>query len=300
MNNISNKDLQQIKTILKEELNIDECAEINRLGGLTNRTYSVDSSLGRYVVRIPGEGTEDIISRENEKISSKLASKLDIDIETIVFKDNGIKISKYIPNAITMTPSLISEDCNLEKAAHLLKKLHNCGEDTKVPFNVMDMAESYENYSIQNNVELFDDYEIVKKEVIKIKDAISEENNIQNVPCHNDTLCENWILGNDRLYLIDWEYAGMNDYMWDLADLSIEACFNEKTEKSLLKFYFGRDTSTKENKRFLANKIFLDFLWSLWGKTRVPIEGVKMEVYANDRYKRMKDNIDIYKSMYDL
>ena len=93
------------------------------------------------------------------------------------------------------------------------------------------------------------------------------------------------------MYLVDWEYAGMNDPMWDLADVSIEAEMNEVMDKKLITRYLGQEPLKDEIFRFQANKIYIDFLWSLWGKTRVPFEGTAMEQYAMDRYNRLKQNL---------
>ena len=82
--------------------------------------------------------------------------------------------------------------------------------------------------------------------------------------------------------------------MWDLADVSIEADYDEKLDEMLLREYFGRAATENEFKRFIANKIYLDYLWTLWGKTRVPFDGKMMEDYALNRYVRLKQNISRY------
>lgn len=126
---------------------------------------------------------------------------------------------------------------------------------------------------------------------MEIKDSIDRLTGVKKVPCHNDPLCENWVMGKDGLYLIDWEYAGMNDGMWDLADVSIEASYNEVQDRALLNAYFGRQETLDEKRRFLANKIYLDYLWTLWGLTRVFFDGEVMQSYADKRYVRLKTNL---------
>ena len=103
--------------------------------------------------------------------------------------------------------------------------------------------------------------------------------------------------GNGRLYLIDWEYAGMNDGMWDLSDVSIEASYSEEEDDLLLEDYFGRKPTVTDKKHFLANKIYVDYLWTLWAKTRVPYSGQDMEDWASERYARMKDNIAAFEKL---
>ena len=98
------------------------------------------------------------------------------------------------------------------------------------------------------------------------------------------------------MYLIDWEYAGMNDGMWDLADVSIEAAYEEEHDNILLEAYLKRKPEITDKKRFSANKIYLDFLWTLWGKPRVPFDGESMEEYALERYVRLKENLLAFQS----
>ncbi len=83
----------------------------------------------------------------------------------------------------------------------------------------------------------------------------------------------------------------MNDGMWDLADVSIEANYNDEQDEILLKEYLGKEPSLTERQRFIANKLYLDYLWTLWGKTRVPYDGDEMEEYALNRYIRLKSNL---------
>lgn len=86
--------------------------------------------------------------------------------------------------------------------------------------------------------------------------------------------------------------------MWDLADISIEANYNEEQDLILLKKYFCAEPTIYQKQRFMANKLYLDYLWTLWGKTRVPFSGDEMEQYALDRYMRLKTNLKIFEKLF--
>lgn len=292
------EDEDRIKEVLFKELSEDAYESIERLGGLTNHTYRVVLKNGNaYAVRIPGQGTESLINRKNERISTELACKIGVDAPLVCFYDSGEKITHYIHGAETMSPDKIKHEAILGKIAHILHKLHSCGENTGVLFDVFNMANTYENIIVENNVPLFPDYEQVKETIIRIKSSIGASRSHLLVPCHNDPLCENWVLDDrNRLYLIDWEYAGMNDGMWDLADVSIEAELSPEEDNILIRSYFNGAASEDELKRFQANKLYLDFLWALWGKARVPFDGDEMERYAEMRYTRLKQNINKFAS----
>ena len=272
-------DQEWINKLVNEIFPNSSIKSIQRLGGLTNRSYKVKLDNGKpYVVRLPGEGTSD----------------LEVDTKLLYFGDDGVKISDYIDNAITCDAEKLREIQSIKDVAHIFHTLHTCGKDTGVKFEVFEMAKNYEDIINKYHVDMYDDYQVIKNTIMKIKSVVDEASIIKKVPCHNDSLCENWVYGNDRLYLIDWEYAGMNDGMWDLADVSIEADYSPENDTLLLSEYFGRAPSEIERHRFIANKLYLDYLWTLWGKTRVPFDGESMEEYALQRYLRLKKNIKIF------
>jgi len=265
----------------------------DRLGGMTNRSYRTTLSSGKIVVvRIPGEGTESIINREFERRSTELGCACGADTTLHYFGPEGVKVMDYIDGAVTMTAEQLREPSNICACAEIFKKLHSTGVDTKVPFEVFDMARQYRGFIDNNHVELYPDFEGVTAQVVALKRSVDAECDVRIVPCHCDSLVENWVKDSTgRMYLIDWEYAGMNDAMWDLADVSIEAVFSANDDDLLLAAYFGRPATENEYKNFMANKIYLDYLWTLWGKTRVPFDGQFMEDYALNRYIRLKKNI---------
>ena len=219
------------------------------------------------------------------------------ELPDILTAKDGSKVTRYIKNAVTMSAETIKAPERINQVAEIFRKMHSCGVDTKVPFEVFPMAESYEKIVEDKNVPMFDDYTQIRAEVLKIKTEIDNAIEIKKVPCHNDPLCENWVVGDDRMYLIDWEYAGMNDGMWDLADVSIEAGFDDPCDRLLLKAYMGREPDIMDLKHFIANKIYVDYLWMLWAKARVPYDGQSMEDWAVERYTRMKSFIASYRNL---
>ena len=287
------RDKQAAQALLQKVLGRTDAAEFTRMGGLTNRTYhAVFQDGAEYVVRIPGEGTEEMISRRDEEVSTRLACKLGIDAELLYFGENGAKVTAYIPGAVTMSAPAMREPQHIREAADILRRLHRSGEDTGIPFEVFSMATSYEKIIADKQVPMFSDYAEVKAEVMAAKRQIDAACDIAPVPCHNDVLCENWVVSDaGKMYLIEWEYAGMNDGIWDVADLSIEAVYDHALDEVLLRAYLGREPETMDWKHFLANKLYVDYLWTLWAKARVPYDGQPMEDWAAERYARLKKNL---------
>lgn len=295
---IIKEDIPKIEALLTQVLGNADYADLTRMGGLTNHTYKVTMAGGdEYVVRIPGEGTEELIVRADEMVSTKLACDLGVDAEMLYFGQDGAKVTRYIKNAVTMSAETIAAPRHIEQVAAIFRKMHTSGADTGVPFEVFEMAEGYEKIIADNRVPMYDDYAEKKREVMRIKAEVDAAVPAKKVPCHNDPLCENWVEGDGRMYLIDWEYAGMNDGMWDVADVSIEAGFGAEQDKLLLTAYLDREPTAVDEKHFLASKIYVDYLWTLWAKTRVPYDGQPMEDWAAERYARLKGFIDEYNKL---
>lgn len=284
-----------VRSLLKEKVGVFETdkVEFQRLGGLTNRNYKVETNAGSFVFRLPGEGTEEMINRRDEYLCTKLTNDIGIDSELIFFDlSNGIKIARFIEEAETMNSEKVRNIENMEAIAGIFKTLHTSGGKVPVEFNVFEKIEEYENLLKKAKGEYFwEDYKDIREMVYGLKGEVLEMG-IQNTICHNDPLCENFIQGKDRMYLVDWEYAGMNDPMWDIADFFIEAGFSKEEEEIFSAFYFDEKPDEALTRRILMNKVFLDFLWSLWGKQRYSC-GEDLLEYANERYERAKLNLNL-------
>ena len=296
---IVENDLPMVRELLEKVFSDGEYTDITRLGGMTNHSYKVVRTDGtEYLVRIPGEGTEELICRTDERKSTELACRLGIDSQLLYFGDDGTKVMRFISNAQPMNSEVMCRTENIRQAAAIFRKLHTCGEDTGVRFEVFEMADSYEKIIRANNVAFHEDYAEVKQTVMDLKNAMDAEGVAPRVPCHNDSLVDNWVLDeHGKLYLIDWEYSGMNEAMWDLSCLSIECGYTEAQDDILLNAYYDRAATISEKKRFIVAKLYVDYLWTLWGLTRVPYDGQFMQDYADGRYERLKKNIEAYRKL---
>jgi len=296
---IEEKDIPLVKEILYKVFSDDNYNDILRLGGMTNHSYKVTRNDGEeYVVRIPGEGTEELINRFDERKSTQLACRLGIDSELLYFGDDGAKVMRFICDPQPISEGIMQKRENLVQAAAIFRKLHTCGVDTGVRFEVFEMVDLYERLIRKENVVVYDDYEDVKDTVYTIKKAVDATGIAPKVPCHNDSLIGNWVIDKSgKLYLIDWEYSGMNEAMWDLACLSIEAGYTEANDRELMDAYYKRNATSDEKKRFIASKLYVDYLWTLWGLVRIPFDGSFMQEYADQRYERLKRNMLVYKNL---
>ena len=263
--------------------------DINLIGGMTNKNYLITIDGKKYVLRNPGAGTKEMINRDNEAKNAQIISDLNLDAELIYLnKETGIKISKYIENAKTLVSETARD--NFKQTAEILKKLHNSNIVFNNIFDSFKEMEKYEKLSVKENGKFYPKYEEVKRKVFKLKDKL-ESLNINLKACHNDTVPENFIKSNNKIYLIDWEYSGMNDPMWDLGAHSLECNFSEKEEKEFLSFYFPEGIDENSYLRIQIHKICQDFLWSIWTVLK-EAKGVSFGDYGIMRFNRAKKNLE--------
>ena len=88
---------------------------------------------------------------------------------------------------------------------------------------------------------------------------------LPNKPCHCDPMVENCVDNGEKMFIIDFEYAGNNDPMWDLGDISVEGDFSQEQDREFLLAYFNHEPSEFDMGRMVMYKAMCDLLWTLWG-----------------------------------
>mgnify|MGYP001360443483 FL=1 len=265
---------------------------IVRLGGLTNLVHKVEMDTQSVVVRIPGPGTEEYIDRSIEAHNAKVAAKVGVSPRVIYSNSaSGIMITETVQNIETMTPDLFKERKEAPKRAGLaLAKLHNSGENFEFRFELFSMIDEYLSILTTKDVDFPDGYHEVVNSAKPIKELL-EKANLPLAPCHCDPLCENFLDDGNIMWIVDWEYSGMNDPLWDLGDLSVEAGMSDLQDSELLQAYFGRQPTDQETARMIIYKAMCDLLWTLWGLIQHADNNPAEDfwAYATTRFARCKN-----------
>lgn len=265
--------------------------KITRLGGLTNLVYRVDVDGHAVIVRIPGEGTEAYIDRAVELHNARAAAKAGVSPDVIYGEaDTGLMISHAVPDIETMTPELFaSRKGSPARAGKALAKLHNSGEVFEFRFELFAMIDDYLKVLSTKDVALPEGYHDVVAAAEPIK-AILARATIPLSPCHCDPLCENFLDDGTLMWIVDWEYSGMNDPLWDLGDLSVEAGMDAEQDREMMTAYFGRAPTPAEEGRMVIYKAMCDLLWTLWGLIQLADENPAEDfwAYATGRFDRCK------------
>ena len=156
-------------------------------------------------------------------------------------------------------------------------------------FNMFKELVKYEEILRKNEGKFFDDYAGVREKVMALEHELTRCNRVF-VPSHNDLVSENFVKDTEgRIYLIDWEYSGINDDMWDLAALSLENEFSEDDIELMFRLYFnGKEPDENSRRRLIIHQICQDTLWAVWTLIKES-EGDDFGTYGIDRYNRAKE-----------
>lgn len=268
---------------------------LTRLGGLTNLVFRVETGAEKLIVRVPGAGTEAYIDREVELHNAHVAARAGISAE-ILWADgqSGVMISRLIDPAVTMTPALFANrEGSAARAGVALKALHSAPEPFDFRFELFTMIDDYLIVLAEKGAALPEGYHDVVKAAGPVKAALTA-NPAALAPCHCDPLCENFLDDGDRMWIIDWEYSGMNDPMWDLGDLSVEAGFSAAQDSAMLTAYFDGEPSIADHGRMVIYKAMCDLLWTLWGLIQHAEDNPAEDfwAYATGRFERCKALMD--------
>jgi thiamine kinase-like enzyme len=263
---------------------------VERLGGLTNRVYRLQAGNQATVLRLPGEGTEAYIDRKVESHNAHAAHRAGVSPQ-VLYCDagSGVMLMRHVAGT-TMTPELFRTTPGAPaRAAQAFRKLHASGETFEFRFELFAMIDDYLKILEQRGAVLPDGYHDVVAEAGPVREALQAHPE-ELAPCHCDPLCENFIDTGSRMWIVDWEYSGMNDPLWDLGDLSVEAEFEPHNDREMMEAYCGGPVPDAVYGRMVVYKAMCDLLWTLWGLIQ-HADGNPAEdfwAYATNRFARCK------------
>lgn len=259
--------------------------------GMTNRSFLFSVRGEKYVMRIPGEGTNRLINRAQEGTVYKAISGLGLCDDPVWFDpDTGFKITAYIEDVRCCDPQ------NLEDLRLCMKKLrafHGMALSVEHVFDIFGQIDFYE--SLWNGEpSVYKDYAATKKNVLSLK-AFIEENREPFCLAHIDAVPDNFLFAPDRsgelsLQLTDWEYAGMQDPHVDIAMFIIYSLYDKLTADRLIDLYFEEEGGCD---RTVRAKIYCyiaacGLLWSNWCEYKRSL-GVEFGEYSLRQYRYAKD-----------
>lgn len=257
--------------------------------GMTNRSFSFQIGNDKYIMRIPGEGTDLLINRKQEAEVYKTIKDLHICDDLFYMNpDNGYKITKFIENSRVCDP--YNQD-DLQKCMTRLREFHNLKLKVNHEFNIFQQIEFYE--SLWNgSASYFEDYKETKKKVLQLKEYIDSQKKDYCLT-HIDAVPDNFLFsdinGKEEIRLIDWEYAGMQDPHVDIAMFCIYSLYDEKSQiDNLIDLYFQNKCPSETRIKIYCYVTACGLLWSNWCEYKRQL-GIEFGEYSIKQYRYAKE-----------
>ena len=157
----------------------------------------------------------------------------------------------------------------LELSGAVMRRYHDSGLEFKSFVDPISKIEEYKAIMQEHNyTNRYEGWDRMVDNLTKIAAAYAK-NPPRQVPCHNDTLAENFMLQGEKMRVIDWEYGGMNDGYYDIACVCVENPLDDKCEEIFLRAYCGGEPSDEARARLLINKFLVTSHWSTWSLVQI-------------------------------
>ena len=256
--------------------------------GMTNRSFLFSCKDKKYIMRIPGEGTDQLINRRQEAaVYQTIAGRRICDEIAYINPENGYKITEYLEGA-RVCDAENEED--LQKCMKKLREFH--GQKLRVDhsFDLFGQMEYYESLW-EGTPSAYKDYEKTKAHVLQLKDYI-EANAGEWVLTHIDAVPDNFLFveenGKEEIRLIDWEYAGMQDPHVDIAMFCIYSLYKKEQVDHLIDLYFEGNCDDRTRIKIYCYIAVCGLLWSNWCEYKRNL-GVEFGEYSLRQYRYAKD-----------
>jgi aminoglycoside phosphotransferase (APT) family kinase protein len=248
--------------------------------GITNSNYVVDLGDERVVVRVPGNDTHLLgIDRSNEVVAGGLAAAIGVGPEVLATDEaTGCIVFRFIDGRPVSTTEL-AEEPMLRLFAETLHLVHRAGT-TPTVWNPYDVIRDHGEVARARGVAAPFDTTFAFALLERIEEARPFRPMVLG---HNDLLNANFLF-DDRLRIVDWEYAGMSDPFFDLANVSVNNAFPADAEVSLVRYYVG-DVSEPVTSTLHVMKIVSELREAMWGVVQMAISSLEVDftAYARER-----------------
>lgn len=271
--------------------------------GMTNRSFLFSCKGKRYIMRIPGEGTAQLVDRRHEAaVYQAIREKNICDDIAYISPDNGYKITEYLADARVCNPEK-AED--VRRCMQRLREFHELRLTVAHTFDIFGQIEFYE--SLWNGApSIYKDYRQTKENVFSLRGYIDAHVQ-ERVLTHIDAVPDNFLFvkrddGSEEIRLIDWEYAGMQDPHVDIAMFCIYALYDRRQVDETIAAYFPDGCSETVRLKIYCYIAACGLLWSNWCeyKWTLGVEfgeySLRQYRYAKEYYRIVRDTLEQWES----
>ena len=264
-----------------------EAAHVEVLGGgITNHNFKVAVAEGTYVLRVAGRDTSLLgIDRSVEHEASLAAAAVGVGPDVVAFLEpEGYLVTRFIEGSIVPVEQM-REDESIRRVAQALQAIHR-GPSLPARFVSFQVVEDYRTTAFVHGADVPSSFAWARQVARRVERARGP---FPERPCHNDLLNANFIDDGNRIRIVDWEYAGMGDVFFDLANFSINHRFGPHERSVLLAAYFG--STRADDMRTLELMLFMsDFREAMWAVVQGAVSQLDFDFggYAAEHFERME------------
>jgi thiamine kinase-like enzyme len=259
-------------------------------GGITNRNYLVTLGGNRYVIRVPGKDTSLLgIDRSAEREANENAAAIGVAPRVVAQLDDPPCLVTEFVECTEMTPEGLREPETMKGVMETLRSVHASGADLPTSFDSFRVVEEYRQTAVSRGGEIPAAYDEALESARRIEAALTGPEH-DPVPCHNDLLAGNFLRGSQRIWIVDWEYAGMGDRYFDLANFAINNELAESQHQELLADYFGEQADPRRLATMRLMLFMSDFREAMWGVVQTVASDLDFDFkdYAATHFDRMR------------
>ena len=284
---LKTKAIETVKKVL--DAKDEEIVNIKTLKkGMTNRSFLFECKGEKYIMRIPGEGTDHLINRREEaSVYGQIADKGLCDDIKFIDPSTGYKITKYLEGARSCDPS---NEEDLVKCMAKLKEFHNLKLKVDHEFDIFGKIEFYETLW-EGAPSVYEDYKSTKEKVLSLQKYIDEHVEEKSLT-HIDAVADNFLFtnvnGKEEIRLIDWEYSAMQDVHVDIAMFCIYALYEKEDCDRLIDIYFEGKCPKEIRTKIYCYIAACGLLWSNWCEYKRAL-GVDFGEYSIKQYRYAKE-----------
>lgn len=279
-------------SVISETLNVrsEEITNIEVLKkGMTNRSFMFKVQGKKYIMRIPGEGTDRLINRNGEAaVYHEINGEGICDENIYINPDNGYKITAYIEKSRVCNPL---NERDVIKCMEKLRNFHNREFLVSHEFCLWEQIKFYETLW-EGNKSAYRDYEETKRKVFSLKKYVDAHVE-KKILTHIDAVPDNFLFaqdeeGKEKIYLIDWEYAGMQDPHIDIAMFGIYSFYDRDQMDNLIQIYFKGACPDNVKIKIYCYIAACGLLWSNWCEYKWKL-GIDFGEYSLRQYRYAKE-----------
>lgn len=292
-NNLKDETIQVICDVLKAEPMEIENIEVLKKG-MTNRSFLFRCKNKKYIMRIPGKGTEKLIKRREEaEVYNVIKERNICDNIVYINSENGYKITEFLENARVCNPNNFID---VKKCMKRLREFHNLRLKVEHSFDLFKQIDFYESLR-EGKSSIYKDYSETKEKILSLKEYINK-NIKERVLTHIDAVPDNFLIisnkENEEIKLIDWEYAGMQDPHVDIAMFCIYSMYDKLQIDRTIQAYFIEGVSENIKAKIYCYVAVCGLLWSNWCEYKKNL-GVEFGEYSLKQYQYAKEYYEIAK-----